>query len=200
MARFTLLHHHHRHRSRQLRWVLPVVGIVLAGAVASGILVYEIGDRAVSTEFFRAHKTISETGQLLRTGLLVGLGVFVVLVAFVAVWSFRLTHRIVRPVHTLHQALDKLAAGELGTRVEFHRHDEFQEIADALNRLAGGFADAVRRLQQVAAEIEEIGPSRADDGRAAEVARLAAEVGEILASFDPTPRPPIQGDGPADAP
>src|SRR5689334_12011162 len=109
MPSIAFLHHHPRHRTRQLRWVLPLIVVVLGGAVASAIIVYELGDRAVSNEFFRAHKTIHETGELLRTGLLVGLCVSASLVAFVAVWSFRLTHRIVQPVHLLHEALDALA-------------------------------------------------------------------------------------------
>lgn len=193
------LHHHHRHRSRQIRWVLPVVGVVLAGAAASAILVYQIGDRAVSTEFFRAHKTIHETGELLRTGVLIGFGVSAALVAVVAAWSLRLTHLIVRPVHTLHLGLDALAAGDLGTRVEFHRHDEFQEVADALNRVAGGFADAVQRMERVTAAIEEIALEPSGRNSAAELPLLAAQLREVLASFDRTPKPPIRADGPADA-
>lgn len=199
MPGISLFHHHRRHRSRQLRWVLPVVAVVLAGAVASAIVTYELGDRAVSSEFFRAHKTIHETGALLRTGLLVGLGLSTALVAFVAVWSFRVTHRIVRPVHALHQALDELAAGRLGTRVELDRNDEFQETAEALNRLAGAFAAVVARLEEIAAEIEATSLD-AGVGRGEEVARLATRLRETLAAFDLGTRPPIRADGRPDAP
>lgn len=200
MPRFALLHRHQRHRARQLRWILPVVAVVLAGAAASAILAYEIGDRAVSMEFFRAHKTIHETGELLRTGLLAGFGVSALLVVLVAAWSFRTTHLIVRPIHALHLALDALAAGRLGTRVELHRHDEFQEVADALNQVARGFSDAVRRLERVTAELEELALYPADRGHTAELPLLAAELREILSPFDATPRPPIRPDGPPDAP
>jgi methyl-accepting chemotaxis protein len=199
MPRLAFLHHHHRQRGRQLRWILPVAGVVLAGAAASVLVAYEIGDRAVSNEFFRAHKTIHETGELLRTGLLVGLGVAASIVGLVAAWSFRLTHRIVRPVHALHQALDALAAGELGTRVELHRHDEFQETADALNQVASGLADTVERLRRVADDMRTIDqPSSSDHD--ARIASLAAQLDEILASFDARPKPPIRADGPTDAP
>jgi len=44
-------------------------------------------------------------------------------------WAFRLTHRIVRPVHTLHRALDALVAGELGVRVALQRGMSFREVA-----------------------------------------------------------------------
>lgn len=200
MRGIPFLHHHHLHRTRQLRWVLPVVAVLLAGAVASTIIVYELGDRAVSTEFFRAHKTIHETGELLRTGLLVALGLSACLVAVVAFWSVRVSHRIVRPVHALHQALDLLAAGELGTRVELHRHDEFQEIAEALNRVAGGFEAAMQRLRRIAAEIDELRLYASDRNRGGELESIAIELRETLAGFRLDPKPPIRADGSPDAP
>src|SRR2546425_13361179 len=127
MAFFGLLHHHPRHRARQLRWVLPLVALLLVAVLATLAVQYQVSNQSVGTEFFRAHKTISHTGELLQRGMVIGAVVLTILVLAVALWAFRLTHRIVRPVHKLHRALEALAAGELGVRGELHREDEFRE-------------------------------------------------------------------------
>jgi methyl-accepting chemotaxis protein len=140
MARFDLLHSHPGHRARQLRWVVPLAGFLLVAVLATLAVQYQVSNQEVGAEFFRAHKTIARTGELLRRGTLVGGGVLIVLVLLLALWALRLTHRIVRPVHILHQALDALVAGDLGVRVELHRTDEFAEVAAALNRLVDEFS------------------------------------------------------------
>jgi len=59
----------------------------------------------------------------------------------------------VRPVHTMHRALDALVAGDLGVRVELHRQDEFHEVGEALNRLVDEFAAT---LGKVHAQVDRI--------------------------------------------
>ena len=105
----TLLHPHRAHRARQVRWVLPLAALLFTAAVATLLVQYRVSDQAVGTEFFRAHKTVAHTGVLLRHGVLAGLVVLTVVVGATALLALRFTHRIVRPVHTIHRALDALA-------------------------------------------------------------------------------------------
>src|SRR5207245_9892198 len=109
-----LLHYHPGHRARQLRWVVPLVAFLLVAVLTTLAVQYHVSNQAIGAEFFRAHKTISHTGELLRRGTLIGSGVLLVLVLAVMAWAFRLTHRIVRPGHTIHRALAALVAGALG--------------------------------------------------------------------------------------
>src|SRR5262249_33575291 len=98
----------------------------------------------------------SHTGQLLQRGFLLGLGLSVLLVLGVTAWTLRVTHRIVRPVHTLHRALDQLTTGDLGVRVELHCEDEFREVADALNRLVETFGTTLATIHATTDRIEAI--------------------------------------------
>src|SRR5882724_11904262 len=143
---FLGFHHHPGHRARQLRWVVPLAVFLLVAVLATLAIQYRVSDQAVGTEFFRAHKTISHTGELLQRGLVVGSAVLVLLVLAMTAWAFRLTHRIVRPVHTMHRALDALVAGDLGVRVELHREDEFREVGAALNRLVDELTTTLRKV------------------------------------------------------
>src|SRR3989441_866279 len=135
MAFFGLLHHHPQHRARQLRWVLPLVALVLVAVLATLAVQYQVSNQSVGREFFRAHKTITHTGELLQRGMVIGSVVLTILVLAVALWAFRLTHRIVRPVHTLHRALEALVTGDLGVRVELPRGDEFRRSEEHTSEL-----------------------------------------------------------------
>src|SRR3989442_15863872 len=72
MALFGLLHHHPGHRARRLRWVLPLVGLGLVAVLATLAVQYEVSNQSVGREFFRAHKTITHTGELLQRGMVIG--------------------------------------------------------------------------------------------------------------------------------
>src|SRR2546428_804642 len=125
MGRFGLLPPPPGPRARQLRWVAPLAALLLLAVAATLAVQYRVSSQAIGNEFFRAHKTIHHTGELLARGTLIGGAVLVVLVVALVLWALRVTHRIVRPVHTLHRTLDALAAGDLGVRVELDQTDEF---------------------------------------------------------------------------
>ncbi len=191
MGRFGLLHHHGVHRARQLRWVVPLAGLLLLAALATLLVQYRVSDQAVGTEFFHAHKTISHTGELLRRGLGLGALVLGVLVLGITVWGLRMTHRIVRPVHTLHRALDALGTGDLGVRVALDRHDEFQEVAEALNRLVDAFAGTLARVHALVDGIEPLAHDPAAAGRLRE---LVGELDRTVDFFRVEPRRVIRED------
>ena len=199
MGLFGLLHSHPRHRARQLRWVLPVVALVLLATLATLAVQYRVSDQAVGTEFFRAHKTISHTGELLRRGTVIGSLVLVALVSVLALWAFRLTHRIVRPVHTLHRGLDALVEGDLGVRVELHGDDEFHEVGVALNRLVDEFATTLTRVHalvdRIAAQTAAGTGRPHDQSSESEIAALVRELDATMEFFRLEPRRTIREDG-----
>ena len=192
-----LVHHHPRHRARQLRWVLPIVMLVLLATVGTLVVQYQVSNQVVGTEFFHAHKTISQTGELLRRGTVIGSLLLAILVLALAAWAFRLTHRIVRPVHTLHRALDALVDGDLGVRIALHREDEFQEVGDALNRLIDEFATTLTKVHTLVDRVADLTtPTRAPDIQSAEqVQALVKELDQTMDFFRLAPRRTIREDG-----
>jgi len=178
-----LLHHHPRHRARQVRWVLPTVGLLLAATLAVLAAQYYVSNQVVGTEFFRAHKTISHTGELLQRGTLIGGALLVLLVITIAVWALRYTHRIVRPVHTVHRTLDALVAGDLGVRIELHRGDEFYEVGDSLNRLVEKFATTLATVHTL---IDRIAVLTSGEARAAPDRSTTSQLPELIAELDRT--------------
>jgi methyl-accepting chemotaxis protein len=185
MTPFELLHGHPKHRSRQLRWVLPLLALLVLAVAVTLAVQYAVSGRQVQAEFFRAHKTISNTAQLLWRGTLLGGAALLVAALAIALWALRTTHRIVRPVHTLHRALDALAAGDLGVRVALHGGDEFHEVGDSLNRLVDEFAGTLARVHALSDEVVALTErlaSHPDDAEAR--ARLHAGVRELDAALE----------------
>jgi len=193
-----LLHHHPAQRIRQFRWVVPLAVLVLVAVLTVLVVQYRLSDQAVGTEFFRAHKTISHTGELLRRGLVIGGAVLVGLVLAIAVWAFRLTHRIVRPVHTLHRTLDALVAGDLGVRVALHPGDEFHETAEALNRLVNEFATTLARVHALVDGIASLAAAvtctAREDSPEAQLQALVEELDRTMEFFRLEPSRTISED------
>ena len=190
MALLGFLHHHQQHRSRQLRWIVPLAAFVLVAVLATLAVQYRVSDQAVATEFFKAHKTISHTGELLQRGLLIGGAVLVVLVVGMAGWMFRVTHRIVRPIHTMHRALDALTAGDLGVRVELHRDDEFHEVGEALNKLVEEFSTTLTTVHALVDKVAALTAARAPHDQAidAQIHALVSELDQTVEFFRLEPR------------
>jgi methyl-accepting chemotaxis protein len=193
-----LLHHHPVHRARQLRWVLPAAALLLAATLTAFVVQYHVSNQAVGAEFFRAHKTIGHTGELLERGTLIGGAVITLLVLAIAVWALRFTHRIVRPVHTVHRALEALVAGDLGVRVELHRADEFREVGDSLNRLVDIFATTLATVHALVDRIAaltsvETGKPQ-DQATALQLQALITELDRTMEFFRLEPRRTIRED------
>jgi methyl-accepting chemotaxis protein len=198
MSRFGLLHHHPGHRARQLRWVLPSAVLVIAAVLATLAVQYRVSDQAVGTEFFRAHKTITHTGEQLERGTIIAGAVLVLVVVALGIWALRFTHRIVRPVHTVHRAIDALATGDLGVRVELHGKDEFAEIAHSLNRLVDEVSTTLGTVHGLVDDIDRLTAAAAgrplDATQVAEIGALVRELDRRMEFFRLEPRRSISED------
>src|SRR3989442_7669563 len=111
MAFFGLLHHHPEHRARQLRWVLPLVALVLVAVLATLAVQYQVSNQSVGREFFRAHKTITHTGELLQRGMAIGSAVLSILVLAGPLWAVPPTPPLLRPPPTPPPAPQALVTG-----------------------------------------------------------------------------------------
>ena len=158
---------------------------LVAFAAVSALVALILGIVASAGEY--AHKTISHTGELLRRGTVIASVALLVLVLAVMAWALRLTHRIVRPVHTLHRALDALVAGELGVRVELHRQDEFREVGEVLNRLIEEFATTLGRAHALVDRIAALTAAAAqgahDQATEAQLRALVEELDQTMEFF-----------------
>jgi len=101
-----------------------------------------------------ASTALGDLSALRRLSLLLG-GVFALLVLGVGWW---MASGIVAPVHELVDATEKVAGGDLGTRVPVLGHDEIGELSESFNKMAADLADNERRIRELHdLEIERAG-------------------------------------------
>lgn len=182
-----MLHAHPVQRARQLRWVLPAGLLLLLAVLATLGVLYYAANQDIQSEFWKAHKQITHTGELLIRGLTLGIVVLSVALVGICIWALRLAHRVVRPVHTLHMAVDQLAAGNLCVRVELHHGDEFQEVGRSLNVLVDEFCGTLTRLHRLADEVDalagEVAQGKSDTSTERRLHDLARELNETMDFF-----------------
>ena len=77
--------------------------------------------------------------------LLIGLGV-----ALLA--SFFVARRVVRPLETLHQGVERIGKGDLNARLDIKTGDEIEILADEFNEMAAHLKEAYTGLEQKVAE------------------------------------------------
>ena len=81
--------------------------------------------------------------SILRTStlLLVGLGMAVLASLFVA-------RRVVRPLHTLHEGVERIGSGDLSFRLDLKTGDEIESLADEFNKMTSQLRESYTNLEQ----------------------------------------------------
>src|SRR6267378_8056726 len=82
-------------------------------------------------------------GAILRTGLLMLLGVLVAVVA-----SLALARKIGRPIEALRAGAARIGGGDLAHRIDVRTHDELQDLGEQFNRMTGHLQESYATLEQ----------------------------------------------------
>lgn len=85
--------------------------------------------------------------SLLRTSILLLVGLGVALLA-----SFIVARRVVRPLETLRQGVERIGSGDLSARLEIKTGDEIEILADEFNQMAAHLREAYTGLERKVAE------------------------------------------------
>ncbi len=109
--------------------------------------------------------------SLLRTSalLLIGLGIALMASVYVA-------RRVVRPLHTLRQGVERIGSGDLRYRLELKTGDEIELLADEFNKMTVQLQESYANLEQkVEARTRELSEALGE-------VRALSEVGQAVSS------------------
>ena len=81
-------------------------------------------------------------GAILRTGLLMLLGVFVAVIA-----SLALARKIGGPIEALQVGAARIGGGDLAHRIDVRTRDELQDLGEQFNRMAGALQESYATLE-----------------------------------------------------
>ena len=122
-------------RGLQLRFARFVILFVFISSILTAILVFY-------TTFTILGGRLAEVypqGRLVSIFRSVYLAFFVNLVVILPVifyGSIVFSHRIAGPLPKIYQALQQIGQGQFDVNLTLRKHDEFKELADAINKMA----------------------------------------------------------------
>src|SRR6267143_1898015 len=118
-------------------------------------------------------------GAILRTGLLMLLGVLVAVIA-----SLALARKIGGPIEALHAGAARIGGGELAHRIDVRTRDELQDLGEQFNRMAGQLQESYATLEQkVDDRTHELTEALEQQTATAEIMRVDGDMIRRMAHF-----------------
>ena len=102
-------------------------------------------------------ETLGVIRSMIREMMFNFLIVLALAAAVIAYFSDRMSNKIIKPVTTLEECFERIAAGELDTMVELKTGDEIERLGASVNAMARELKEYIGNLQTVTAEKERIG-------------------------------------------
>jgi len=178
----------------RLRLVLDDALFGLVAALAAIGILYFLSNREIGDNLYSAHLSIKETRELLNNGVKVAGVVTFFAVLLFGLWSLIDAHRIAGPMHRLHRILNEIADGNLNHEIRFRQRDEFQELAQATDRLVDIYSERLARIRQEAGVLQQA--LAQDNLNPAQIADLRRRGEELVRQLDYFQLPP-EGAAPA---
>ncbi|MBI3995169.1 MAG: response regulator, partial [Nitrospirae bacterium] len=76
----------------------------------------------------------------------------VLLLGLMVLLATAVSHRLMRPVHLLHEGAELIGKGNLAHRLKIETHDEIEQLADEFNRMAVNLQESYTSLEQRVAD------------------------------------------------
>jgi signal transduction histidine kinase len=134
--------------------LFPLVLVLLVGGIAAIWVLQDVLGRLDQIKD-QADAVALLSRELARfRGIVLAMGiVFVVMINFTVVMLIRAGVTVLRPVNALVDATRQLADGKFDHRVHLRQHDEFDELAEAYNKLAAHLQETERQRMNVLAQV-----------------------------------------------
>ena len=136
-------------KQRRLRNLLIIPGfqgriaffIFLAGFICAALNAYLYYNYVVeSYDFILRHSSLPQTliddryRDLFKFGLVLGVATLLIIV-IIAIWALFTTHRAAGAIYHIKRVIEEVGSGNTQARVRLRAKDEFQDVAEAFNRM-----------------------------------------------------------------
>lgn len=139
----------------QRKFILQFCGLVVAGAVISGAIVYVMSMATVTTTFENSRLTIKTTADYLLPVVLLSGIVVVAVVGLATVFVTLFTsHKIGGALYAIERRVDEVARLNLKTEFNLRAGDEIKPLAVGLNVMVAGLRNGVKEVAEAASELE----------------------------------------------
>ncbi|MDR2578032.1 MAG: SpoIIE family protein phosphatase [Chitinispirillales bacterium] len=101
-------------------------------------------------------ETLSVINSMIRVMLINFMFVLILAIVVIIYLAEKMSDKIIKPILTLEKCFERIASGELDTRVEIKTGDEIERLGGSVNSMAQKLKEYIENLQQVTAEKERI--------------------------------------------
>lgn len=135
------------------------------------------------------NRALASVGEMRRQTWLISLALAIIALIIGSLFARRLT----APVHTLADAAEKIASGDLSTKIEINQIKELDTLGASFNSMSQSLAEHIARLARAAEENRELfvgtvkalaaaidGKDRYTRGHSERVSRISVVIGERL--------------------
>ena len=143
--------------SFQRRFILQFCGVVVAGCVLFGIVLFQYSSQTLTTAFVRSRLHVMSTSDFLLPGLGFATLIVTALVALLAAGRVLvLSHRIAGPLYRLEKAARAMGQGDLSFRVRLREGDELQGFAEVVDQTISGLRHQVQEVGSCSAKVRAV--------------------------------------------
>lgn len=168
-------------RPFQRSFILQFCSLIVFACILFGTFLYFYSTRALTTAFIDSRLRVMSTSDFLMPAL--GLSALFVTALATIIAAARLlifSHKIAGPLYRFEKSVETIGAGNLNLRVRLRSQDQLQDLAHAMDEMAG---DLKMRIQAIKAQVDRLGRVTAGNGGSAQ-AELLKELKDIQARLD----------------
>lgn len=141
----------------QSEFIVKFCGLVIMGSVVFGIILYLFSKHALTTSFENSRLVIKSTADYIFPGLLFGGVITAIITALAAgVVVILMTHRIAGPMYRFERYINEIGSGRLYSDLKIRKKDQFQNMADSLNKMTHDLKLGLLEVNDVSDELDKL--------------------------------------------
>ena len=141
----------------QSEFILKFCGLVILGSIVFGVILYICSKHTLTTSFENSRLVIKSTADYIFPGLLFGGIVAAIITALAAsVVVVLMTHRIAGPMYRFERYVNEIGFGRLCPDLKIRKKDQFQNMADSLNKMTQGLRFGLGEVNNVSDKLDKL--------------------------------------------
>jgi len=141
----------------QSEFILKFCGLVMLGSIVFGVILYLFSKHTLTTSFENSRLVIKSTADYIFPGLLFGGIITAIITALAAsVFVILMTHRIAGPMYRFERYVNEIGFGRLCSDLKIRKKDQFQNMADSLNKMAQGLKFGLGEVNDVSDKLDKL--------------------------------------------
>ena len=157
----------------QRNFILKFCGLVVAGSVISGSIVYFLSKSAVTTTFVNSRLAIKSAADFILPAVLLSSAIVVGVIGIAAmVLTLLASHRLAGPLYRVEKDFEEVAGGNLKKKFTLRKTDELQSLAVNLETIVESLREDIGELKTKIDEIEPTLVSEASKERIKDIKKI----------------------------